>query len=127
MKQTTRAILQTVKKKELCFNSIASPRPGYHLVFLTYLLNFHLSSVGFKDCQALVLEREARVQNGNVNRTQPELCQFTDFYLSHDNMSHLNMSVTWLSVVNFWKVLGAMSTDKRGLGLNFMSIFNILF
>lgn len=46
LKQSTRAPVQTVKKK-LCFNSIASPRPGYHLVFLTYLLNFHSSSLGF--------------------------------------------------------------------------------
>lgn len=35
------------KQEKLCFNSVVSPRPAYHFISLTYLLNFHSSTLGF--------------------------------------------------------------------------------
>lgn len=111
---------------ELCFNSIASPRPGYHLVFLTCLLNFHSNSLGFWDCQALPLERKARSQKSRANMAQPKSCPFAHSHPFHERVPCLNMTVTALTVISFRRGIGATSTDERGLGLNFMSNWSIL-
>lgn len=36
------------------------------------------------------------------------------------------MSVIWFKMINFWRVFGIMSIDKRGLGFNFILDLNIL-
>ena len=37
------------------------------------------------------------------------------------------MTVTWLKIINLWRVLDAMSTDKERMRLNFVSNLNIFF
>lgn len=103
--------------KKVVFNSIASPRPGYHLVFLTCLLDFHSSSLGFSwDCHALQLERKARVQKSRAIVDQPKPCPFAHPHPFHEPVPCLDTTITALRVISFRRGLGATSTDEKGWG-----------
>lgn len=88
---------------------------------------FSLKQSELRDCQALLLGRKACLQKSQANMAQPQSCSFTHSHPVHERTPSLHTTVTEPRVINFCRGLGAMSTDERGLGLNFMSNWNTLF
>lgn len=117
------------------FQFYSFPKAWLPFGILNLLIEFSLKESEFLRLPSSSIRRKRKKRKKKlvyriatrINTGQPELCQSTNFHLSHEYLPCLNTIVTCLRMVNFWRVLGARGTNKRGRGFNFMSNLNILF